>query len=338
MRHRVIAVVAASAAAVLVGCGGSSTATTSSSQTTATVAQIPVIKAQVSTFHIGGDPFADAVAGRYVWVANHNDGTVTRINRQTGTPAGTTRLGPNGTDTASLAAADGSLWSGYSVHSGFVTRLETANGVLQEKLRAKGDVLTLAVGSDAIYAGSLDQVLRLSRAGGKTLARALHGRIYGLAYTAGIIWVGSYDPVQQNGSLVGLDGRTLRTRVNIVEQQPVLSVIVADGSLWETTGDGQTGSVLRRDPHSGQLLKTISAVGGPVSLAAATGAIWVDDYYASTLYRINPHTAQVDGSLKFAPARSTDDLPANTPVALAGSSTALWITDRSGLIRRVVPR
>jgi hypothetical protein len=149
--------------------------------------------------------------------------------------------------------------------------------------------------------------------------------------------VGSYDPVRQDGSLVALDGHTLRTRTDIVEQQPVLALAVAGGSLWESTGDGRTGSVLRRDPHSGQLLKSISGVGGPVSLARAAGAIWVDDYYASTLYRINPHTGQVDGSVRFAAARSTDDLPANTPVALAGSSTAPWVTDRSGLIRRVLP-
>lgn len=327
---------ALSIALALAGCGGSGSSS-SSSPAPPSAAPVPSIKAKVTTYHIGGDPFAVAVAGRFVWVANHNDGTVTRIAPASGKPSGTTRLGPDGTDTAALAALDGSLWDGYSVNSGFATRLNTANGVPQQKLRARGDVLTLAVGPDAVYAGSLDQVLRLPRSGGKPLSRTFPGRIFALAYSGGVVWVGSYDPVQQEGSLVGLDARTMRTRARIVEQQAVLSLLVADGSLWESTGDGQTGYLLRRDPQSGQLLKSISPVGGPVSIAFAMGRIWVDDYYASTLYRVNPHTAQIDGTLHFAPARSSDDLPANTPVALAGSRDALWVTDRAGLIRRIAP-
>ncbi len=327
---------ALSIAVALAGCGGSGSSSSSSSASPSATS-VPSIKAKVTTYHIGGDPFAVAVAGRFVWVANHNEGTVTRIAPASGKPSGTTRLGPDGTDTAALAVSDGSLWDGYSVNSGFATRLNTVDGAPQERLRAQGDVLTLAVGPDAVYAGSLDQVLRLPRSGGKPQSRTFPGRIFALAYTGGVLWVGSYDPVQQEGSLVGLDARTMRTRTRIVEQQAVLSLVVADGSLWESTGDGQTGYLLRRDPHGGQLLKSISAVGGPVAIAFAMGRVWVDDYYASTVYRVNPHTAQIEGAVHFAPARSSDDLPANTPVALAGSSDALWVTDRAGLIRRIAP-
>ncbi len=328
-------------AVVLVGCGGSSGSSSSgnsSGQAAPAAPGVPAIHANVTTYHIGGDPFAAAVAGGFVWVANHNDGTVTRITPATGKPAGTTRLGPNGTDTAALAASGNSLWDGYSVNTGYVARLGTVNGVPEQKLRARGDPLTLAVAPDAVYAGTLDQALRVPLSGGRPLSKAFRGRIFALAYTGGLLWVGSYDPVRQEGSLTGLDARTMRTRASIVEQQPVLSLLVADGSLWESVGDGRTGFLLRRDPHSGRLLKSISPVGGPVSIAFAGGAIWVEDYYASTLYRVNAHTAQIEGTLKFAPARSSDDLPANTPVALAGAADALWVTDRAGLIRRIAFR
>jgi DNA-binding beta-propeller fold protein YncE len=77
----------------------------------------------------------------------------------------------------------------------------------------------------------------------------------------------------------------------------------------------------------------------PTAVAHARGAIWVLDYYANTLTRVDPKTNKVTGRLTVGPLRNRDDIASRLPASLMAEGHNLWVTndDRGTVTRVIVP-
>jgi streptogramin lyase len=69
------------------------------------------------------------------------------------------------------------------------------------------------------------------------------------------------------------------------------------------------------------------------------GAIWVLDYYAIALTRVDPKTNEVTGHLTLGPPRNRDDIASRLPASLMAEGRNLWVTnaDRGTVTRVIVP-
>jgi DNA-binding beta-propeller fold protein YncE len=77
----------------------------------------------------------------------------------------------------------------------------------------------------------------------------------------------------------------------------------------------------------------------PTAVAHARGAIWVLDYYANTLTRVDPKTNKVTGRLTVGQPRNRDDIASRLPASLMAEGHNLWVTndDRGTVTRVIVP-
>ncbi|MGH8890384.1 MAG: hypothetical protein ACRDV3_11610 [Acidothermaceae bacterium] len=85
------------------------------------------------------------------------------------------------------------------------------------------------------------------------------------------------------------------------------------------------GTVSRIDPVQRRVLATVSVAPGPISLADAGGAIWVAGYDTGAVTRIDPQTDRVTATAQCG----------GKIVAVASGGGAVWAFDQSG--QRAVP-
>jgi DNA-binding SARP family transcriptional activator/DNA-binding beta-propeller fold protein YncE len=271
----------------------------------------------VGQVRVGSRPVAIAIGQGAVWVANADDGTVTRIDPSTRKIVQTIGTGTSASD---IAVGEGAVWVA-SGSEGQLLRIDPrTNTVVRtillggpDKLAPEG-VYSVVAGGGAVWVGSgSGAVLKIDPATDREVDRVPVGPTpTDIAFGNGELWV------------VRIGGRVLRidpakgALTGAVAAAPYARAIAAGvGGVWVTdaTFDGH-GFVWRIDPA------TVTISGGPTTLptppagvATGGGAVWVAGGSSGTVIEIDP-TSGSTRSIRVG----------NAPLDVAYGGGELWVT------------
>ena len=168
------------------------------------VARIDPAGTRIESYQsVGRDPVAIAVGLAGVWVANAEDGTVTRLDPAAGERVDT--IGAGGGDLNDIAVGFGSVWVANG-NDGTITKidphLDQAEPAIQlgRPTLAPDPVFYIAVDSHYVWATRGTQLLRIDPGTGSVERHVSVGTPTGLATGGGSVWV-----TTQSGSLLRID-------------------------------------------------------------------------------------------------------------------------------------
>jgi serine/threonine-protein kinase len=285
-------------------------------------------------FAVGDEPLDIAVAHGVAWVANNNDGTVTRVEPSNGRVLSRTHRAT--ADPSSLALSDGLLWVA-DIHVPGVTPLSLVSArPAGRKIRFgprgthDASLTVLASGDNGVLWAineAFDVLWRIEPGArrGRRFAR-VGGRPLGLAVGAGAVWVAS----AANGTVTRVDVATGRAGRPVAVGRGPTGLAVADGVVWVANGDDDT--VARIDADTEALIGRPIPVGDqPWDIAVADGTVWIAHWGDGTLGRLDQHTGRPLGP----PLRIEDGQPI---MGIAAGAGAIWVASPLGdRITRVTP-
>jgi streptogramin lyase len=230
---------------------------------------------------VGDGPASVAVGDGAVWVVNDDAGTVSKVDIERGEVVGIPIELPSTSDGDSIAVGDGRVWV-VTPDQGRIVPIDASSGRRGRAIAPPdGTAEELAFGEGGLWVvGDAGTVTRLDPASGE----------------AG-------EPVKV--------GRRFPPDTDVFRGE----IAVGEGAVWVAGLDDET--VVRVDPRSGRVVKTIRFEDGiEGDLAAGGGAVWVIDE-SGQLLRIDPGTNAVAGSPLPAGTAGTNDM--------AVGSGAVWI-------------
>jgi YVTN family beta-propeller protein len=322
------AAVLATAAALLIGGGGhhggSRVARAKARSTT-------VAGLARERYHVGAAPIAVAVSPGSVWVVNHDDGTVRRIDAQRRTVADRPiRVGINAW---SIAADRSGVWvtsSGDTAGDrGSVRRIDPRSTAIGAPIRPGRNPAGVAIDGGSIWVvnGGDRTVARIDAATGAvtgTVSVGAAGDVpIDLAVARGGVWV----PLEYENVVVVIDARTMR-RIDRIDVRAPTAIAFGYGALWVANSSEDT--VSRIDPSTRTVVARIRVGRDPEAVSAGAGGVWVANQAEDSVTRIDPATNRVVGR-PIAVGDSPDHL-----VAGLGS---VWVPNsRDDTVTRIEPR
>jgi DNA-binding beta-propeller fold protein YncE len=294
---------------------------------------------------IGGDPWAATAAGGDVWVAGHNDGTLTRIEGRTGRVLSHQAIAAKPASAIGAVKVGDRVWVGVAAYDkkgndlAATRSADARTGKLGPlRLGPHDTALAFGAGGSAAYVGA-NYVARIPFDGGRsTTVKLGNAAVRRIGVVGNRVWVGLRDTSQpQPDQIVSFDASSLRRGATVPAAGPVTAVTSAAGSVWVASATAAGDSVVRLDPRSGRQLARIDAGEAPTAIAADGSGVWILDYFASAIKHIAARTNTVDQALTFAPAASTDLLPDNSPRGLAVLPGAVWVTVRDSTVAYRIP-
>ncbi len=264
----------------------------------------PVSEELVQAIPVGNTPTDVAASDEWVWVLNSNDGagTISRIDAQTRTLVSTFSVG--GTPREFLSAF-GSLWVGTA--EGRVFRVDAGTDLVEASwtLRNAGEESAfevdpgagwLAVGADAIWAGSLRTISRIDPATSQMEARS--SDLWGpMAYGFGSLWV-------LGPELARLSPATMRAIATVELPGTSGDIATGLGSVWVADDEGE--AILRVDPREESISRTYDVGGTALGVTVGADAVWAASE-AGTVSRIDPRTDEVTTIAVGGAPRSVDE-------------------------------
>jgi serine/threonine protein kinase len=244
-----------------------------------------------------GSPAVDAFAtGRSVWLATQSDGTLRRVDAESGKPVG--HPVPVFDAPYRLAGAGTNLWTISSSVSKAAGIDDSARAPKPRTVDLPSSPYDVAVGEDAVWivanapgARQGGQLIAVDPSTGRLRQSPSESRLDALTTGHGAVWV-----LEQSG---GVLRRVSPGALTTVKQIPVgagSSALVADSAaVWVANGDA--GRLLRIDPSSNRVVERIPVgASANVTLAAGGGAVWWIDKDRGTVIRIDPNANRVVGS------------------------------------------
>jgi DNA-binding SARP family transcriptional activator/streptogramin lyase len=250
---------------------------------------------------VGKDPVALAVGVGGVWVANANDGTVSRLDPTTGTFERNIAIGDD--DLSDIAVGFGSVWVADG-NGGTVTRIDPNLNGIQATIAPAGrptlapsGVYFVAVGSGYVWATRGDQLLRIDPKTNRVDKRLSVDTPTGLTTGGGSVWV-----TTQSEQVWHIDPRTVKRTDFLTLSDAISEPVYEGGSLWIS----YQGEIEEIDPVTFGTGAVLRVAGGPISLAAGEGALWAVDT-RGYLSRFTPdESTAATGSLRV--GRHTTDV------------------------------
>jgi DNA-binding beta-propeller fold protein YncE len=218
------------------------------------------------------------VAGS-VWVATGNDNSLIRMDARSGGKMERLLLSEDRASAAySVAAGENVVW----VSSGNnLIGIDPATGEVVSRWHGPAGVNDMAVMAGSLWlVNSAEQVVRLSarkpdRASVTTLG--VSGPSIAAGY--GSVWVAAEAPYGPQMALWRVDPTTARLMQTIPfgtprpGYPPTLAVTLGGGSVWVATFDD--GNLVRVNPYTGAVVKTIHLGGHPAGVAFGANRVWV---------------------------------------------------------------
>jgi DNA-binding SARP family transcriptional activator/streptogramin lyase len=251
------------------------------------VARIDDSGKRIESFvRVGRNPVAVAVGLGGVWVANAEDGTVTRLDPATGKFVDT--IGAGGGDLNDIAVGFGLIWIANG-NDGTITKIDprldqTAGQPLQlgGPTIAPDPVFYIATDSHYVWATRGSQLLRIDPTTGQVERRLNIGTPTGLAAGGGYVWV-----TTQSESLLRIDAGTAKQTDSIPLATSVFSPVVAGRSLW-LIGYPEAQQISPTTLGKGSSVTLPGGMGGgPAALAWGNGDLWSVDFNGN-LRRLEP--------------------------------------------------
>jgi YVTN family beta-propeller protein len=293
----VAAVVIAAVAGVLLTRGGNSGV--SALPLNAVGAIDPKTNKLVASIPVGKTPVDVAVGFGSVWVANQDDGTISRISASSRTVDRT--IGITGTPLA-LAVGSGYVWA--TTEQGGLFRIDPASAdVAQIPVRVSNikqgffggttNTLTgIVAGAGSIWLLWADggRALRLDPTTGAVVRRIPDETSpTGIAFGNGALWLSELASVSRVDPLT--DTLTGTAQVGALQGLGSTTVAAGGGSVW--VAKSESGDVWQVSPNGPTAVGRI-AVGPNVGhIAVGQGGVWVARPKAGQVVRIDPRTGRL---------------------------------------------
>jgi YVTN family beta-propeller protein len=245
----------------------------------ATVTRVDATSGAIRT--IGGlkRPTGLAAHGNDVWVSTSTHQQVIRVQASTGKAD---LRAPLGRTAFMLAVGAGSLWvtepwTDDLSRPGAVARVDLATGKVVRTFRVALKSTDVTVGAGAVWVTNAGSLARIDLADGSVeqipvgLSPGPVATGFGSVWFADRVWI-SNQTVDIYNSIWRFDPATRRAVTVTVGRAP-FAIAVGRDAVWVTNrGDG---TVMRIDPRTNKVVKTIRLRYKPQGIAAGAGAIWV---------------------------------------------------------------
>ena len=271
------------------------------------------------TIETGAYPEAVAVDSDAVWVANHEDSTVARIDPVTNKVTATieTPAGPVG-----VAVGFNAVWV-TNLADDTLARVDPATNTITATIDTGSDPVGVAVDADTVWvveAGD-NTVSRIDPATNSITATIDIGASpQAVAVGSGAVWVTSFD----DGTVARVDPVTNAVTATIATGRNPVGVAVGGDAVWVANSEDST--VTRIDPATNNVTATIETLDRPAGVAAGGNAVWATNFESDTVARIDPATNAVTAIIDTGEG----------PLGVALGYDAVWVTNASdGTLSRV---
>jgi DNA-binding beta-propeller fold protein YncE/predicted Ser/Thr protein kinase len=274
---------------------------------------------------IGRPPLRVAAGAQAVWVTSEKDGTLTRLDPETGEAIGKPRK--LGKGIAGVAVGGKWIWA-TNKRRGELLRIDPRSGRVLKTIDVGGAPGPIALGGGRVWIAdeSGRGITVVNSEGGRLYRRGLPPQAADLrlAYGARGLWVS----IAGSGSVRRVDPVTLDAGDPIRVGRGPAGLTVADGFVW--VANSRSGTVSRVDPATRQLLGDPIEVGGhPGGIDAGTSAVWVANAADGTVTKIDLESGEPEGSpIEVGPE----------PGAVAVGGEAVWVANNGdGTVTRIEP-
>jgi streptogramin lyase len=274
---------------------------------------------------IGGAPLRIAADDEAIWVTSQPDGTLTRLNPESGEAVG--KPFQLGAGISGVAVGAGSIWVSDPPR-GEVLRVDPQSGAILKRIAVGGRPGAIAFGGDDVWVADEDGagVSAVAAKSGRILRRGLppHAQPLRLAVGQGGLWVSS----ASTGNVRRIDLSTFRIDSPIPVGRGPAGVTVARGLVWVANSRGDTVSKVDPSIHA-VLGDPIEVGGGPGGIDAGSTTVWVASAAEDAVTRIDLESGERSG----APIQVGSE-----PGAVAVGETAVWVADNGeGAVTRIEP-
>jgi streptogramin lyase len=274
---------------------------------------------------IGGSPLRIAADDEAIWVTSQPDGTLTRLDPESGEAVG--RPFQLGAGISGVAVGAGSVWVSDPPR-GEILRVDPRSGEVVKRIKVGGSPGAIVFGGGDVWVADEDGagVSAVAARSGRVLRHGLppHAEPLRLAVGQGGVWVSS----ASTGSVRRIDLGTLRTDAPIPVGRGPAGVTVAHGLVW--VANSRSNSVTKVDPSIHTVLGDPIEVGEqPGGIDAGNSTVWVASAAEDAVTRIDLESGERSG----APIQVGSE-----PGAVAVGETAVWVADNGeGAVTRIEP-
>jgi DNA-binding SARP family transcriptional activator len=269
----------------------------------------------IGVIQVGRRPVSITVGHGSVWVANADDGTVSRIDPGRREVVRTIGIGAPAID---LAVGPDAVWVATG-SDGRVSRIDPYADAVVDTIDLRGSsefawnpVYAVEVGEDAVWvAVGPRHVVRLDPATSGVVAIVDVGHIpVGVVVSQGSLWVAT---TAERALRIepGTNGATIEVPIGL----PV-ALAASEDDLWVSDVRGQ---IWRIDSNTAAVTQTTSVGRGLLGLCAGGGALWATLNADGSVARIDPLGGQVSGNVTVGHA----------PTDVAFSEDVLWVSIQS---------
>ncbi|HET6998089.1 MAG TPA: protein kinase [Solirubrobacterales bacterium] len=274
---------------------------------------------------VGQPPLRVAAGADAIWVTSERDGTLTRLDPESGAKVG--RPVQLGAGVSGVAVGGRWLWV-TNPRRGELLRLDLGSGRILETIELGGAPGPIALGGGRVWVADEKGagITAVNAEGGRIYRRGLapHAAPLRLGVGAGGLWVSS----ASTGNVRRIDLSTTIPGEPIPVGRGPAGVTVAHGLVW--VANSRSDTVSKVDPAIHDVLGDPIEVGGrPGGIDAGTDAVWVASATEDAVTRIDLESGGRDGS----------PIPVGSePGAVAVGKTAVWVADNGeGAVTRIEP-
>jgi streptogramin lyase/predicted Ser/Thr protein kinase len=271
---------------------------------------------------IGTPPLRLDAGPKAVWVTSEKDGTLTRLDPESGEVVASRNLGKG-----ISGVAVGSKWVWITdPERGVLRRLEPRSG-REKEIPLPGEPGPIALGGNRVWLADLTgKGVSAGNAEGASLYRGgLPPQAPGLrlAWGDGGLWVAIADA----GVIRRLDPDTLVAGETIRVGRGPAGLTIAGGFVW--VANSREGAVAKVDPSLREVVEKIEIDGHPGGIDAGTSTVWVADRENDAVSRIDLESGAVEGDpIEVGPE----------PGAVAVGGDAVWVANNGdGTVTRIEP-
>lgn len=272
---------------------------------------------------VGQPPLRIAAASEAIWVTSEGDGTLTRLDPESGAVVGEPL--ELGAGIAGVAVGEGSVWV-TDPPRGELLRIDPQSGAVSQRIAVGGRPGPVAFGGYRVWVSDLDGagITAVNAKGGRVFERGIEPAAapLRLASGGGGLWVA----IAETNRVRRVDlGTTAVSRPIIVGANPA-GLTVAGGRLWVANSGSDTVTTVD--------LQTRTVVGAPIEVgarpggvAAGTSTVWVAAAAEDAVYRLDVESGErIDPPVAVGPE----------PGAVAVGRSAVWVANNGdGTVTRI---
>jgi DNA-binding beta-propeller fold protein YncE/tRNA A-37 threonylcarbamoyl transferase component Bud32 len=283
----------------------------------------PTVSAPVA---VGTPPLRLDAGPKAVWVTSERDGTVTRLDPETGEVVGS----PHKVEEGVAGVAVGGKWTWVTnPRRGRLLRLDPFSGKVLKRIPLPGEPGPIALGGQRVWVGDEGGkgITAVNAEAGQVAprGRGLPPQAPGLrlAWGAESLWA----TVADANVVRRIAPTTLATSEPIRVGGGPAGVTVAGGYVW--VASSRAGVVSKLDPLSLQIVDRVEVGGHPGGIDGGTSAVWVADREENAVRKIDLGSDEVEG----APIQVGPE-----PGAVAVGGDAVWVANNGdGTVTRIEP-